>query len=209
MAVTKAGGRYRRAMLWLRIHPTVTITLSREIGFTTNSAHYIGEIPAAHSGDSSRGAWRAAPASLHQRGSSPMAEGRFSRGERQSNRRHVRGGEVIAFAGGEPARASVRASQQTEAGSGCGSIRATPLGRGPRKSRQLVEALPRHGTAPDTKHCQTAWRPPVSFVSAPASRRPLGRYYPSTDPAIRRSPVRARVPTDSSWSMTLVLWYRR
>lgn len=40
------------------------------------------------------------------------------------------------------------------------------------KKRQLAETLPRHGTAPDTKHGQTAWRPPVSFLPTPASRRP-------------------------------------
>lgn len=33
-------------------------------------------------------------------------------------------------------------------------------------------AAARHGTAPDTKHGQTAWRPPVSFLPTPASRRP-------------------------------------
>lgn len=68
-----------------------------------------------------------------------------------------------------------RASQQTEAGSGRGSILA-PVGRGPRKSGSSPRRC--RGTAPDTKHDQTAWRPPVSFLPAPASRRPRTTHRP-------------------------------
>jgi len=119
---------------------------------------------------------------------------RFSRGERQSNCTHVQRsrGRGYCFRRGEPrARANGRHNKRKP--EVAADRFATPLGRGPRKSRQLVEALPRHGTAPDTKHSQTAWRPPVSFVSAPASRRPRTIHRPI--PLYVASPVRIRVPS--------------
>jgi len=68
----------------------------------------------------------------------------------------------------------VRASQQTEAGSSDGSILA-PVGRGPRKS-----GGPTTRRCRGTKHGQTAWRPPVSFLPGAGVATPT--YYPSTDP---------------------------
>lgn len=47
--------------------------------------------------------------------------------------------------------------------------------------------------ASDTKHGQTAWRPPVSFVPAPASRRPRNVHRPNR--ATDQIPLRAQ-PTD-------------
>lgn len=134
---------------------------------------------------------------------------RLSRGERQSNRTHVQRsrGRGYCFRRGEPRARGCRRHNKRKSEVAADRF-AAPLGRGPRKSRQLVEALPRHGTASDTKHSQTAWRPPVSFVSAPASRRPR-RYYPSTDPTIYAAPPWESAFPASSWSMTRVLWYRR
>lgn len=153
-------------------------------------AHYIRDIPAAHSdirtmstrvtevGELTRGG-----SSRWRKDSQRRCDSRGVRDNRIAQRLRGRG---YCFCWGEPrARASGRHNKRKP--EVAADRFAAPLGRGPRKSRQLVEALPRHGTAPDTKHSQTAWRPPVSFVSAPASRRPR-RYYPSTDPAIYAAP---------------------
>jgi len=80
-----------------------------------------------------------------------------------------------------------------------------PVGRGPRKSGSSPRRC--RGSAPDTKHGQTAWRPPVSFLSAPASRRPRTIHRP-----IRYMPLpreREFAFPALRWSMTLALWYCR
>ena len=58
----------------------------------------------------------------------------------------------------------------------CGSIR--PAGRSCTSKKRHAELLP--AAVSDTKHRQTAWRPPVSaFVPAPASRRPRTVHRPA------------------------------
>lgn len=144
-----------------------------------------------------RRAWRKS-ASLHA-GWLTMAErlaAALAGWERQSNRTHVQRsrGRGYCFRRGEPCARACRRHNKRKPEVAADRF-AAPLGRGPRKSRQLVEALPRHGTASDTKHSQTAWRPPVSFVSAPASRRPRRILSIDRSDYICRSSVRVRVPS--------------
>lgn len=192
-------------MLWRRIHPTYHNYSA--IGFTTNwltiSVKFQRRIRATSTPRVTEVGAGLHAGVAHDGGKTRGGCARFSRGLRDNRIAHMykgRGGGGYCFRRGEPRARACGASQQTEAGSGRGSIRSParswtskkPAARRSAAAARLGSA--RHGTAPDTKHSQTAWRPPVSFVSAPASRRPR-RYYPSTDPAIRRSPVRARVPS--------------
>lgn len=50
--------------------------------------------------------------------------------------------------------------------------------------------------ASDTKHGQTAWRPPVSFVPAPASRRPRNVHRPTAPPTRFRSAPNQPIAAD-------------
>lgn len=141
-------------------------------------AHCISEIPAVHWGDRrrpastgvDRHAWRKS-ASLHA-GIAARDGGKTRRwrrrrrlcssprGERQSNRTHVQRsrGRGYCFRRGEPRaraseRAGGRASQQTEAGSGRGSILAAPArswtSKKPVARRGATAA--RHGTRHETQ----------------------------------------------------------
>lgn len=109
-------------------------------------------------------------------------------------------GEVIA---GVLPRA--RASQQTEAGSGRGSILA-PVGRGPRKS----------GSSP--RRCRSTARHPTRSTArlrgdhlwASYRRRRRDAHVLSIDrfATVSLAPARGCFSAPS-WSMTLALWYRR